>query len=441
MAAETLQWAEVAAAGGIRNWVDAELRRQGLLDPSDTSKLSDEQRKQYKARREEERRVRKELYRRAWGAYRRAHLVHLGKVFYHDTADIDRFDIEDPGRRLQENGLPELKDAQSLSAALALAIPRLRWLTYHRDVDSGTHYHRWLIPKRDGGQRLISAPKPDLKKAQKWLAASVTEHLPVHGAVHGFLAGRGTRSNATVHAGAKIVVHMDIKDFYPSITLPRVKGLLRKAGYGEQVATVMALLCTESPRDAMPLRGKIYYVATGPRSLPQGAPTSPSITNTICLRMDCRLAGLARVLKCRYSRYADDLTFSWHGPDADAAAKENLVGRLLKASADVVRAEGFRLHAKKTRVMRGGSKQEITGLVVNPAPGRPAARVPRSFVRKLRAALHNRRLGKPGQGETLEQLRGWAAYVMMTDPERGRGFMAKIDELQSAATLKQGEQP
>ena len=109
-----------------------------------------------------------------------------------------------------------------------------------------------------------------------------------------FLAGRSTVTNAAVHSGAKVVVKFDLKDFYPTVTMPRVKGMFRKAGYTEQVATVMALLCTESPREEIMLRGRKHYVAVGPRSLPQGAPTSPSITNAISLRLDCRLAGLAR---------------------------------------------------------------------------------------------------------------------------------------------------
>jgi hypothetical protein len=111
----------------------------------------------------------------------------------------------------------------------------------------------------------------------------------------------------------RIVVKFDIKGFYPTVTFRRVKGLLRRAGLGEQVATLMALLATESPREEVVTHGRTHYVATGPRSLPQGAPTSPSITNALCLRLDCRLSGLARKLGCRYTRYADDLTFSWHG--------------------------------------------------------------------------------------------------------------------------------
>ncbi len=428
MATDDVQWADVAAAGGIRDWVDAQIARQGLADPGGTASMTDAEKKLYKARRDEERRVRRELYKKAWLAYKRAHIVHLGPgVFWHDTADVDRFDADDPEKKRQDNALPPLADVEALAKALGLSIPRLRWLTYHRDVDSGTHYHRWLVPKRDGSPRLISAPKRELKAAQRWITREVTEHLPVHGAAHGFLRGRSIVTNAQVHAGARIVVKLDIKGFYPTVTMRRVKGLLRRAGLGEQVATLMALLATESPRQEIVTHGRTHYVATGPRSLPQGAPTSPSITNALCLRMDCRLSGLARKLGCRYTRYADDLTFSWHGK-----AKSD-VGALLRAVGMIVRAEGFEIHTKKTRVMRSGARQQVTGLVVNRAPeGRPIARVPRKTQRALRAAIKNRELGRPGKGETLEQLRGMAAFIMMTDEARGRAFMERIDRLMEA---------
>jgi hypothetical protein len=429
MAEAPARWSDIEAAGGIRNWALAELRKQGLLDEGvDTSKLGDAQRKQYKARREEERRVRRLLHREGWAAYRREHLVHVGVgIFYHDTADIDRFDIVDAEQRRRDNQLPEIKDAGELAKQLELPVGRMRWLCYHREVDTGTHYQRWLVPKSDGGQRLISAPKHDLKAAQRWIMSAIVEHLPVHGQAHGFIAGRSTKTNALAHAGAAVVVKLDLKDFYPSISFPRVKGLFRKAGYNEQVATVLGLLCTEAPREELMLRGKRHYVATGPRSLPQGAPTSPSITNALCLRLDLRMSGLSRKLGCHYSRYADDLTFSWK----DKAAEQKKLGRLLRHVNQILREEGFVLHGKKTRVMRQGGRQKVTGLVVNHAPGRPAVRVPRKLVRQLRAALHNRRQGKPGKGETLAQLRGWAAYIHMTDPVRGRAFTEEIDRLEA----------
>src|SRR5690606_5132640 len=215
------QWSDIEAAGNIRNWVDAELTRRGLRDDGvDTSRLSDKQRKAYKAKREEERKVRRELMAQAWKVYRQHHLVRVGVgVWYHDTADLDRWDIADPEGRRALNELPELKDVHALAARLELEIPRLRWLVYHREVDTGTHYHRWTVPKRNGkGERLISAPKPDLKRAQSWIARNITEHLPVHGAAHGFLAGRSTVSNAAAHAGARVVVKFDVRDFYPTVS-------------------------------------------------------------------------------------------------------------------------------------------------------------------------------------------------------------------------------
>ena len=427
MAEQLLDWADVAAKGGIREWVDAEVAKLGLADPGGTSSMNDAEKKLYKARREEERRVRKELYKRAWQAYKRSHVVHLGPgVFWHDTADVDRFDADDPERRRQENALPALADVTAFSKAVGLSIPRLRWLAYHREVDSGTHYHRWQVPKRDGSPRLISAPKPELKAVQRWITREVTEHLPVHGAAHGFLIGRSIVTNAKVHAGARIVVKLDIRGFYPTVTMRRVKGLLRRAGLGEQVATLMALLATESPREEVVREGKTYYVAVAPRSLPQGAPTSPSITNALCMRLDCRLSGLAKKLGCRYTRYADDLTFSWHGPQGSD------IGALLRAVTQIVRTEGFAIHANKTRVMRKGARQKVTGLIVNEAPGRPDARVPRKTIRDLRSAIYNREHGRPGKGESLEQLKGMAAFIMMTDRDKGAAFMERIDRLIAA---------
>ncbi|HJL02962.1 MAG TPA: reverse transcriptase family protein [Polyangiaceae bacterium LLY-WYZ-15_(1-7)] len=421
----TARWPDIAAAGGIQPWVLAELRRRDLVDEGvDTSRLSAKEKKRFKARREEERRVRRLLKKHAWAEYRRAHLVHVGVgVFHHDTADVDKYDLPDPDARRAENDLPPLKDQHALAEALAIDIPTLRWLCYHREVDTGTHYRRWTIPKRSGGERLISAPKPTLMRCQRWIAQHVTERLPIHGAAHGFVPGRGTLTNAAAHAGAKTVVKLDLKDFYPTLTLPRVKGLFRKAGYGEQTATLLALLCTEAPREEMVIRGERRYVAIGDRSLPQGAPTSPSITNAICLRLDARLTGLAKKLGFTYTRYADDLAFS---SDRRKAAVGKLVDAVYRITAD----EGFRVHPKKTRVMREGRRQQITGLVVNGQGEGPPARVPRKLVRQLRAAIHHRENGRPGKGESLEQLRGWAAYVYMCDPDKGRAFLDRLAKLQ-----------
>jgi hypothetical protein len=277
-----------------------------------------------------------------------------------------------------------------------------------------------VIPKRGGGERAIWAPLPKLKAAQHWVLRNVAEKLPVHGSAHGFLPGRSTLTNAAAHTDARLVVKVDVKDFFPTVTLARVRGIFRKAGYREQVATLLALLCTESPREVVELDGQTYYVALGPRCLPQGAPTSPALTNTLSLRLDRRLAGLARRLGWRYTRYADDLTFSL---PAGHSGKPRL-GALLGCVRRVVEAEGFTLNPDKTRVARRGGRQQVTGLVVN-GPGTP--RVPRKLRRQLRAAAHNLANGKPPKdGETLARLAGYAAYVHMTDPKRGAELLKAI---------------
>jgi hypothetical protein len=137
--------------------------------------------------------------------------------------------------------------------------------------------------------------------------------------------------------------------------------------------------------------------------------------------MDHRLSGLARNLGWRYTRYADDLTFSLprgrQGPPR--------LGTLLGTVTRIVAHEGFAIHAKKTRVARAGSRQTVTGLVVN---GEGLPRVPRNLRRELRAAIHNLRQGKPlAPGDTPERLAGYAAYVSMTDPVLGRKMMEALE--------------
>jgi RNA-directed DNA polymerase len=322
--------------------------------------------------------------------------------------------------RAAENGIPALDSPQQLAELLGLSVPELRWLTYHRDAATRVHYVRFTILKRDGKARPIWAPHPKLKAAQHWILFNIVERLQIHGAVHGFVAGRSTLTNASIHTNARVILKMDIKEFFPTITWRRVKGLFRKAGYREQIATLLALLCTESPREVVEHGGKTDYVSLGPRCLPQGAPTSPAFTNVLCLRMDQRIAGLVHKLGWRYSRYADDLTFSL---PADHKDKPNL-GKLMGLVKRIVAAEGFTIHPDKTRVARQGGCQRVTGLVVN---GDREPRVPRKVRRQLRAAIHNLKKGKPlKEGETIATLAGLAAYVQMTNRELGAKLRAEL---------------
>ena len=264
---------------------------------------------------------------------------------------------------------------------------------------------------------------PQLKEAQHWILHNVVEKLLVHGAAHGFVAGRSIASNAALHSDSKIILKMDLRNFFPTVTFRRVKGLFRKAGYREQIATLLALVCTESPREVVNRNGKTYYVSLGPRCLPQGAPTSPGITNAVCLNLDGRLAGLAKKFGWRYTRYADDLTFSMPSKSQGQTKLAALKGCVAKIVSD----EGFIVHPKKTRVVRKGSSQRVTGLVVN---GTGSPRTPRDVKRRLRAAIHN--LSNGGQlreGETMDTLRGMAAFVSMTDRVLGRKMIEQLNSL------------
>jgi len=314
---------------------------------------------------------------------------------------------------LTRRGLPLLSRGEELAQAMGITIAKLRWLTYHRQGAAVVHYHRYSIAKKTGGARAISAPKRALADAQQWILAHILSKLAVEPQAHGFVPGRSIVSNAVEHVGKKVVINLDLRDFFPTFTFPRVKGLFRALGYSEHLATVLGLLTTEPPRVATEHAGKVYHVALGQRVLPQGACTSPAITNAACLRLDRRLAGLARRQGFQFTRYADDLTLSGDEPAA--------VGKLLASVRSILLAEGFVLHPRKTRVMRRASRQEVTGVTVNQRPT-----ISRREVRELRAILHNgARHGLESQNREhranfAAHLRGRVAFISMVDPERGK---------------------
>ncbi len=415
-------WRAIQQAGSRQAYIEQQLRERGfLVERRETDAMSERELDAYKKSLREEAAEKRKLEKEAWQAYRASHIVHLGEgVYWNDEPVKDKWDVAHAEERAAENELPPLDTAQQLAEALGLTVAQLRWLAYHREAATRIHYRRFTILKRNGKERPIWAPLPKLKAAQRWILQNVAEKLLVHGAAHGFLPGRSILTNAAAHTGGRIVVKMDIESFFPTVTLRRVKGIFRKAGYREQVATLLALLCTEAPREIVKHQGKEYYIALGPRCLPQGAPTSPALTNTLCLRLDQRLTGLAHKLSWRYTRYADDLTFSL---PADHKGPPNL-GKLLGVVRRIVEEEGFKINPEKTRVARKGGRQTVTGLVVN-GDGKP--RVPRKLKRQLRAAVHNLQHGKAlREGETRERLTGYAAYVNMSDPKLGEKYLTAL---------------
>ena len=373
--------------------------------------------KESRERRAARRKAREEARRKslaAWAAKRQATIIHLGAGVSANLGNT----VSDV-TRLTSSGLPVLHEGRELAAALGVTLGKLRWLTFHRKGATVVHYHRYDVPKKSGGTRHISAPKPDLKQAQAWVWRDILEKVELHPQAHGFRPRHSIVSNAVPHVGRKVVANLDLKDFFPSITFPRVQGLFRSFGYSPQVSTILALLCTEPPRAVASIRGRRYYVAVDERALPQGACTSPAITNILCRALDRRLQALAAKLGFAYTRYADDLTFSGDDP----AAIGSLLGRVRQIIVD----EGFEENAAKGRVMRRSRHQEVTGVTVNQRP-----KLSRKELRILRAILHNAaKHGLESQNRTghpnfAAYLKGRVGLACMIDPDRAPAWNAAL---------------
>ena len=234
-------------------------------------------------------------------------------------------------------------------------------------------YRLFKIPKKTGGSRSISAPSGSILILQSKLLSVLRLIYRPKPSVHGFVEDRSILSNALQHSGKRFVLNVDLTDFPPSINYGRVRGMLMAEPYslGEQAASALALLCTNE------------------NALPQGAPTSPILSNMICSRMDGELLRLAAEAKCYYTRYADDLTFSTSAPKfpealasvhKEAGTETATPGDALS---QIIRSNAFEINEKKLRLQYKACHQEVTGLTVNKFPN-----VRRRFVRQLRAMLH-----------------------------------------------------
>lgn len=415
-------WQAIESAGSINAYVRQQLQQHGyLVERRPTDGMSKSELDKYKKELKQEAAEQRRLKQEAWQAYKSKHIVHLGEgIYWSDDSSEDQWNTPNANKRLLANQLPVITKVPQLCEALNLTVSELRRLCYQREASTYSHYTRFEIPKRSGGMRAIWAPLPTLKQAQHWILHEILERLVVHGAAHGFLSGRSIATNAAEHSNSQLLVKLDIENFFPSISWKRVKGVFRKAGYPEQIATLLALLCTEAPREIVQDNGKTYYVALAERCLPQGAPTSPALTNALCLRLDRRITGFADKTGWRYTRYADDLTFSFAADNSQEADISRLLGTVKR----ILGEEGFNVNVKKTHVIRQHQAQQVTGLIVN---GTQAPRVSRSLKRQMRAALHNLQQGKGlKEGESLNRLKGYAAYIAMTERELGKTMLAQL---------------
>jgi hypothetical protein len=339
--------------------------------------------------------------------------------------------------------VPQIESVGALAEWFRIALSELQWFADLKGLScrDGSpklrHYHYRVLAKQSGNIRLIEAPKSRLKEIQRRILDEILEKIPAHAAVHGFVKGHSIKTFAAPHTSKRVVLRMDLRDFFPSYMRARIQAMFSTIGYPESVADLLGGLCTTiTPRDIWtraafgedPLhlwesRWQTQAVYFQPH-LPQGAPTSPALANLCAYRLDCRLAGLAEAAGATYTRYADDLAFS---------GDEDFAKRVLRFSlhvAAIALEEGLKVHHRKTRIMRQGTCQHLAGIVIN-----QHINIRRTDFDRLKAVLTNCvRLGPAGQNRDAHpefrlHLEGRIGFVEMINPARGKRLRAIFDKI------------
>jgi RNA-directed DNA polymerase len=265
-----------------------------------------------------------------------------------------------------------LQSADDVATYLGPPLGQLLWTLYRAPDD--VRYRHFEIPKRSGGMRQIHAPIGLLRELQDRLHVDFKQLYRAHPNAHGFINGRSIATNAGDHAGKRWVLNIDLEDFFPTINFGRIRGLLMRPPF--ELGLAAAAVCAQ--------------IVTYRNGLPQGAPTSPVLSNFIAATLDRRLLRLAREHKLTYSRYADDITFSTDLPQfpPSIAVREQIESGGFKVAAgealeQTIRACGFSINAKKVRIQGRGVHQSVTGLCVN-----ARVNIERQRIRRIRAMLH-----------------------------------------------------
>lgn len=305
---------------------------------------------------------------------------------------------------------PELADEAILLAHLGLGTRELKKIWWYR----GEMYHQFSIAKGAGKTRLITAPDRRLKILQSKLAPILDQLYLLRNPVHGFVPARSVKTNAEAHGRRRFVLNLDLQDFFPTITENRIRGLLTSLDIDTRVAEIIARLCCFN------------------RHLPQGAPTSPVLSNMICYRLDTELLQIAKGARSIYTRYADDITFSSYQPPAPLF--EGALPTVGRFSPDVLapglrgsfQSNGFTLHPDKAHYADRNSRRVVTGVKIN-----DGLNVDRRYVRHIRALLHSIEIlgstgaqakyaSTGGKGSLAAHLRGKISYITylkgLTDP-------------------------
>ncbi len=359
--------------------------------------------------RKAERERKKQLKSEAWKKRKAENILFIGKG-YSGLLGKKETNVQ----KLKENQMPVIETDRELAKFLQIEYNTLRYLVYHRDVITFDNYYRFDIPKKSGGTRHIAAPKTQLKAAQRQILEQILQKAKISDISHGFIKSRSILTGAkTHHTSPDLLINIDLENFFPTITFERVRGLYQSFGYSGYIASLLAMLCTYCERMPLEIKGEIKYIRTSGRILPQGSPASPMITNIICRNMDKRIDGLCKKLGITYTRYADDMSFSYMGDPNHFA-----IGNFLNSIHKIIESEGFHMKKEKTHILRKNNRQSITGIVIN----NEEIGVPKKWVKQLKASIHNAQKLKDSGGsvssKTIYEISGKIAWLKSVNEKR-----------------------
>ena len=362
-----------------------------------------------RAERKAERERQKQLKTQAWNKRKAENILFIGKGYSNLLAKK-----ETNVQKLKENQMPVIETDRELANLLQIEYSTLRSLVYHRDVITFDNYYRFEIPKKSGGTRHIAAPKTQLKAAQRQVLEQILQKAEVSDLSHGFLKARSILTSAkTHHTSPDLLINIDLENFFPTITFERVRGLYQSFGYSGYIASLLAMLCTYCERMPLEIKGETKYIKISERVLPQGSPASPLITNIICRNMDKRIDGLCKKLGLTYTRYADDMSFSYMGDTENLA-----IGSFLNSINKIIESEGFHMKKEKTHILRKNNRQYLTGIVIN----NEEIGVPKKWVKILKASIHNAEKLKDSGGsvsnKTIYEISGKIAWLKSVNAKR-----------------------
>lgn len=235
--------------------------------------------------------------------------------------------------KLLDNSLPIIFESEHLSKLLGRQESYLFSIVYA----SSKHYRSFKIKKKRGGFRTIDSPYPTLLECQKWIQKQILNKIKIHSSAHGFANKKSIVTNAKIHIDQNQLLKIDLKDFFPSIKKGRVIAMFCDIGYPPEVSFLLASICCLKD------------------CLPQGAPTSPMISNVIASNLDNRIMALCKYYNYRYTRYADDITISG----------EKIPTRFIEYVYDIIRTESFEINNRKTVLYRGKGKRIVTGVSIS----------------------------------------------------------------------------